>query len=351
MKTNHLFTSVLALATIVVTSCSAPRVAQQNVGDDDVYNSNAQAKVYTPAPARNSNVITDVSQLSKSQIEELKRQDLLAQREEAKAKYENENYEESYYGTSDPYYDMDYSSRINRFYYSSSWRGYYDPYFYNNWYSPFSVGIGFSPYYGGGWNSSFNMGWGYLNSPYWGVNNWGWNNWGWNNYYGGGFYNNYYGGGYYGGIGYGGGGIYGGGYYTGRTTSTPNPRPYVGRDNGVGSNRTPRPSGTRSDVNGNPISGLADRADRYNGSVNNGRPARGTSNTQDGRTQTQSRPVRTTENNSPTRATERPTYTPPTRTSERPTYTPPTRTESSGSSSSGSSSGGGGARPTRGGRG
>jgi len=315
MKPNHLFTSMLALATIVVTSCSAPRLAQQSNNDDDVYNSVAQAKVYTPAPVPVQQTQNNAS---------------------------NQYNEDDYYGTSDPYYDMDYSSRINRFYYSSPWRTYYDPYF-DNW----SMGIGFGSYYGG-WNTPYS-GWGYLSSPFWGwnnwgFNNWGWNNWGWNNYYGGG----YYGGGYYGG-GFLGGGYGGGGYYTGRTTNVPQSvRPARGSRDGYTPGRSSTAAGSEAYLS--PRSSAA-RAARQSGSTT----------TTDPRSGTVSRPSRTstTQSNTPSRTeTARPSresYTPP-------AYSPPPTRSSSGSSgssgssssgSSGSSGGGGstgGGRASRGGR-
>ncbi|TKC06110.1 hypothetical protein [Pedobacter frigoris] len=317
MKPNHLFTSMLAIATVVVTSCSAPRLAQQNANEDDVYNSVAQAKEYTPAPV-------NVQQPQNS----------------------NQYNEDDYYGASDPYYDMDYSSRINRFYYSSPWRTYYDPYFYDGW--NMGIGMGFGSYYGNYWNSPYG-GWGYLNSPFWSYNNWGWNmgwnNWGWNNYYGGG----YYGGGF--GGGFGGGGYYGGGYYTGRTTNVPNSaRPARGSRDGY--DGTGRMATGSSDAYLSPRSSAA-RSARENVS--------GTGS----RTSSTGRPSRTssgTSQNAPTRTEvarpSRESYTPPAPSS----YNPPPTRSSSGSSSSGSSSSGsgssssggggstGGGRPTRGGR-
>ncbi len=293
MKPNHLFTSMLALATIVATSCSAPRLAQQSNNDDDVYNSVAQAKIYTPAPVpvqQTQNTATDYN-------------------------------EDDYYGTSDPYYDMDYSSRINRFYNPGSWRSYYDPYF-DNW---SMGGFGYGSFYGG-WNSPYS-GWGYLSSPFWGFNNWGynnwgynnwgWNNWGWNNYYGGG----YYGGGFLGGGYYGGG--YGGGYYTGRTTNVPQSvRPSRGSRDGYTPGRT---------ANGGSDAYLSPRSQAA-------RSARQGGNTTDGRTGTVNRPSRTStpqpSGRTETTRPSRESYTPP-------AYSPPPARSSSGSGSSGSGSSGG----------
>ncbi|MES2830110.1 MAG: hypothetical protein V4687_18270 [Bacteroidota bacterium] len=299
MKPNYLFTSILAVAAIAVSSCSTPKLAQQSVDNDDVYNSSAQAKTYVPAPVR------QVQQAPADQYQE-----------------------DDYYGTSDPYYDMDYSSRINRFSYGTPWRSYYDPYFYGSIYSPYSMYLGYNDFYGGG------FGWGYMSSPFFGYNNWGFNNWGYGNYYGGG----YYGGGFLGG-GFLGGGYYGGGYYTGRTTNVPDyrARPYVGRENGVGANRgmarTATSTTRRTDAAGNTISERS-RSERYNPNNNASAPARS-----DRSTAPQARPTRT---ESAPAARPAPTYTPPARTES---------SRSSGSSSSGSSSGSSGARPTRSGRG
>lgn len=309
---------MLALATFVVTSCSAPRMAQQSTNDDDVYNTTAKAKIYTPAPIKPS--------------------------EQVAATVDDQEYAESdYYGTSDPYYDMDYSSRINRFYYSSPWRTYYDPYFYSGWYPQNGWSIGFSPFYNNYWNSPYS-GWGNAYSPFWGWNNSGWNNY----YYGGG----YYGGGFLGG-GYYGGGYYGGGFYTGRTTNVQDyrSRPGLGRENGVGSNRNSlgraaNGRGTvRSDDNGNVISRRG-RAATYDGN-NPGNTSGRTSSTRPAREQSESvRPTRGQSNTAPARQPEatRPAYTPPARSSEG-------SSGSSRSSGSGSGSSSSGSRPARAGRG
>ena len=304
MKSHYLITSLLALTTLVVMSCSAPRLAQQNT-NDDVYNSVAQAKEYSQqVPVKES-------------------------------EYEAEDD----YGTSDPFYDMDYSSRINRFSYPNpGWRSYYDPYFDGGWYGNygmslgFGLGFGYNPFYGSLWSSPY-YGWGNYYSPFWGYNNWG--------------YNNYIGGGYWG------GGYWGGGFYTGRTT----PVDYKARPSRGGSGYT----GSRG------MDGVSPRSSRGQGNVVSGRPSRGT--TTDGRgniTTGNSRPSRDRKHKTcknaiqgqqrtesrPTRTESRPTresYTPP------PSYSPPRSSE--GSSGGGRSSGGGGSagggasgRPSRGGR-
>ncbi len=295
MKPNHFFTSILAVIAIVVTSCSTPRLAQQDVDNDDVYSSKAQAKTYVPVAIRPSQQVPSATQYQ----------------------------EDDYYGTSDPYYDMDYSSRINRFSYGSTLRSYYDPYFYGSLYAPYSMYLGYNNFYGGGYG-----GWGYISSPFWSYGNFGYNNFGYGNYYGGGFL----GGGYYGG---------GSGYYTGRTTIVPDykARPYMGREDGVSTNRgitrSSNSTTRRVDVNGNPVNERS-RSERYNPNTAPTTPSRS-----DRSTAPAARPTRT--ESAPAQRPE-------------PTYAPPARSEgsrSSGSSSSGSSSGSSsnGARPTRSGRG
>lgn len=286
MKPNHLFTSLLGLTALLVTSCATPKLAQNSADQDDVYHTTAQAKEYKAAPVVQNNVAQNTETV------------------------------DDYYGTSDPYYDMDYTSRIDRFYYGNQWRGYYDPFYnyygYNSFYSPYNA------YYGS-----------YLGAYY---NSWGFNNWG--GFYG---YNPYFsnfwgpysfGGAWGGGLGWGGGfwgGGWGGGVWASRNE---NYRPRPDRSS-YGASAAVRANGryngsapaTRGNVNGSTRSNVPNT---YNPS-NNGN---------------NSRPTRTS-------STEgRPAPQP----SSRPTYTPPP-SNNGGSSSGGSSgsSGGGGSRPTRGG--
>jgi hypothetical protein len=281
MKPIRLMTSMLAAVAVMMASCSAPRLAQQNTVNDDVYNSVAQAQEYVqPAPSEAS-------------------------------KYQDDaQYDE--YGSSDPYYDMDYSSRINRFYYGSPFRGYFDPFYYDyygfnsiygyNYFSPF-YRPGFSMGFGWGWG---NYGWGIF-SPYYS----------WNPYYGGGYLGGLYGG-YY-------GGYLGGGYVNNlRGNTTYGPRPDRGRENGMG-----RTGAVRS-TNG-VISNSGSRADRYN-------PNRGTPIN----TNTRSRTNRSSDTYRPTTRSTAPT---------RPSYTPPSTTRNDGGAtrSSGSTNSGGGSRSQRGG--
>jgi len=284
---------MLAAVAVLVASCSAPRMAQQNTINDDVYNSVAQAQEYVqPAPSEAS-------------------------------KYNNDaEYDE--YGSSDPYYDMDYSSRINRFYYGSPFRGYFDPFYYDAYGFNSIYGYGFnnfSPWFG----SRFNMGFG------WGWGNYGWGAfspyYAWNPYFGGGFL----GGGFYGG-GFYSGGFYGGGFYGGglannlRGTTNYGPRPDRGRENGMG-----RTGAVRS-TNG-VISNSGSRSDRYN--PNRGAPIN---------TDTRSRSNRSSDTYRPRPETRSNTQT-------RPSYNPPASSRSDGGSmrSSGGAGGGGGSRSQRGG--
>ena len=284
---------MLAAVAVLVASCSAPRMAQQNTINDDVYNSVAQAQEYVqPAPSEAS-------------------------------KYNNDaEYDE--YGSSDPYYDMDYSSRINRFYYGSPFRGYFDPFYYDAYGFNSIYGYGFnnfSPWFG----SRFNMGFG------WGWGNYGWGAfspyYAWNPYFGGGFLGGgFYGGGFYGG-GFYGGGFYGGGFANNlRGTTNYGPRPDRGRENGMG-----RTGAVRS-TNG-VISNSGSRSDRYN--PNRGAPIN---------TDTRSRSNRSSDTYRPRPETRSNTQT-------RPSYNPPASSRSDGGSmrSSGGAGGGGGSRSQRGG--
>lgn len=295
MKPNQLITTMLATTALFVVSCSTPKLAQNKAIQDDVYNTTAKAKEYiAPIVIQPTTV---------------------------------ENTDE-YYSTSDPYYDMDYSSRIDRFYYGNPNRPYYDPsynyygynsfgfdpYGYNSFYRPFNYGFGLGGYFG-----SFYNNW---NNPYY---NWG--------YYGSMHYNNFWGPySYYDRYGYGGGwgGWNGGGWGGGvivRNNENYRPRPNRSSEGMV------RPGGryngsTPSRGNVNTGIGRPTRAENYNPSANRADRSSNSSGS--------SRPTRTTES--------RPTTT-------RESYSPPARSSSppASSSGSGSSSSGGGSRPTRGG--
>lgn len=60
MKPNQLFTSLLAVTALFVASCSAPRMAQNNAIQDDVYNSTAQAKEYIAQAPQQQYAQTDL---------------------------------------------------------------------------------------------------------------------------------------------------------------------------------------------------------------------------------------------------------------------------------------------------
>jgi hypothetical protein len=320
MKPIYLLTGLLAWTTLVVTSCSAPRMAQQASIDDDVYNSTARAVEYQK-PAR-------------TQAQQYLDEDTSYTAEDD-------------YGTSDPYADMNYSSRINRFYYGGPFRSYYDPYFdgfygYNPYYSGFSLGIGFGYGFGGwgGWGSPFMGGyWGPYSSfgysPFWGYSSWPY----------GGYYGGYYGGGYL-------GGYYGGGYLVGnRGNVSYGGRPSRGRENGAsytgGGAGFGMGAGATRTINGNVVNGRS-RSERYGAGrgVSGVNPNRGA--TLDARTRTNNgvgRPTRSGEV-TPTRSTRPPErYNAPTR-SERPTYSAPSNYGGGGRSMGG---GGGASRPSRGG--
>lgn len=311
MKPNHLFTSMLAVTALFVTACSTPKMAQKNAIQDDVYNTSAQAKEYiAQVPMQNTPI--DSSAVN------------------------------DYYGTSDPRYNMDYSSRIDRFFYASPWRTYYDDYYgYNSFYSPYTYSL--NGYWGNAYNNWLNpYAWNYFGSPfynpYWGI---------YSNY-------NYFGGGYYGG--YYGGGFYGNGGYVGRGNFNANygARPSRGSENGVG-----RTNGTSYTGSGS-ISSRANNGTSNNGNVTTRsraemyNPNNGTTTSRSNGNSTSNTPTRSTSSDSrPTRSND---VQPPTRSSApTPSYNPPAQSSpppSSGGSrtESSSSGGGGGGRPGRGGK-
>jgi hypothetical protein len=345
MKPIKFLPIVMIAAAGLVASCATSKLAQTKPADD-VYNSVAKAReVEVVLPAQNQ-----------------------------QAQVQNRGQEEydEYYGTSNPYYDMDYSSRINRFYNGYSFQGYYDPYFDNYYYGNsyensnyLGYGLGWNNGYGlGGWGGGFGGGFGYgsiwSNPFYYGNSGYGWNNpYGWNSWGPNSYYDRYgWGGGYYGGGGWGiGGGYYGGngGVYTNRGYNRPRPgsddrgTPKYGNGNG---GNVGRPS--RSGV-ANQNGGIS-----YAPNNNAGRPARTqTGGYAQGQNNQSGRPTRN-DNYSPQQGTQssRPTrnenYTPqqPARTESRPTYSPPpSNGGGGGGGSTGGGGGGGGSRPSRAGRG
>ncbi|RYE23826.1 MAG: hypothetical protein EOP51_09395 [Sphingobacteriales bacterium] len=150
---------------------------------------------------------------------------------------DNSNYAQSYNSDGDVYIDYDddsYSTRIQRFGYPS-YAGYYDPFWFDSWYSPyysngmgyrpgFSVGFGYGPYWSSYWGYSswygypgFYSAWNY---PYYACN-WGY---GYGGYYGG------YGNGYYDG--------YAGAYNSNRPSPTYGPRTSMNTPNYGYANRS-----------------------------------------------------------------------------------------------------------------
>lgn len=315
MKPNQLITTMLAVTALFVASCSTSKLAQNNAIQDDVYNTTASAKEYiAPVIIENKSI---------------------------------ENTDDSYYAKSDPYYDMDYSSRIDRFYYGNPNRPYYDPFYnyygynsfgfnsygYNSYYSPYyNYGFGLNSYFGSyynNWNNPY-YNWSYYGSPYY------------NNFWGPySYYNPYgYGGGYFG------GGYYGNPYYGGNVTIRNNenyrPRPNRGGENGAvradGSIYSPG-SSRANGGNSTTSSTTRTRAEMYN-PTNNGSntPARsnGTSSAPNrSNNGSDARPTRSNDNQS------RPTYTPPPAQ-----QSPPPTQQSSPPPSRGENNSG---RPTRGG--
>ncbi|MBS7562978.1 hypothetical protein KHS38_01060 [Mucilaginibacter sp. Bleaf8] len=184
MKTTIL-KGVILCSALALASCSTPsQLASGKKADDDVYFSEAKAgdqPDYRMPISEDRYVNAD----------------------------EMANDDDEYY-----YYDS-YSSRINRFGYTSPF-GYYDDFYYG--YSPYAYGAyGYgSPYYGGGWGLGVGLGYGY-GSYYGGFSPFGYGYYGYSPY-------SYWGTGY--GLGYGGGYPYWGVYSAyGRAA---NPRPYRG---------------------------------------------------------------------------------------------------------------------------
>jgi len=328
----------------LVASCSTSKLAQ-NKSNDDVYNTMAKAREVEIVP------VQPQQQQARNQ-----------------GQYDNQEYDE-YYGTSNPYYDMDYSSRINRFHNGYSFQGYYDPYFDNYYYGNsygasnyLGFGLGWSNGYGlGGWGGGFGGGWGYgsiWNNPfYYGNYGYGWNNpWGWNSWGPNSYYDRYGwgGGGYYGG-GWGiGGGYYGGGgVYTNRGNYRPRPGsddrgvPRYGNNTGNGgrpgrsgiANQNGGVSYVPNNNAGRPVRNQAAGGYTQNQGVQSGRPTRNDNYT----------PQQGTQSSRPTRNES---YSPPARTESRPSYSPPPSSGGGGGGgSTGGGGGGGGSRPSRAGRG
>lgn len=328
---KRLILPVFAVSAFLLSSCSTTQLARQADSSDDVYYTEAKAKIITPV------VYNEVN------------------KQEQTYRTDEQLYGDEQYADNRFEDDYSYSARINRFYYNSPYRPYYDyrySYGYNPWYT-----YSYDPFFYDPW----------LYRP--GISLWvgvgrypRWNNYHYG-YYGGGYNNGYWGPySYYNTYpGYGYGGYYGGGYYGGNYRDN-NPN-YRARPNRGGSEYYGNgSSGNRSGgtiVTGGDRRGSAPGRNDGRVSSDNSQPASNTrprptperstrDRRDDGATTSTSRPAPVER---PARA-ERPTerYTPPPSTRE--TYSPPP--SNSGRSSSGSSDGGsrgssGGGRPSRGG--
>jgi hypothetical protein len=135
-----------SVAVLFLGACSTSKLAQSDNNNDDVYNTVARAKEQPKYEEKESSYRTD---------EQL---------------YGGNNYSDEYDA-----YEGEYASRLNRFYYNTPWRSYYDSWYsyrydplfdnyygYNNFYRPgFSINVGWgSPWYNN------NYYWGYYGSPY-----------------------------------------------------------------------------------------------------------------------------------------------------------------------------------------
>ncbi|MGY3052088.1 hypothetical protein ACVWYG_000275 [Pedobacter sp. UYEF25] len=307
MKSINFLKIALIATAGMVASCAAPKLAN-NSTTDDVYNTTAKAQevVYSPVPDQSAAV-----------------------------------YDDGYYGTSNPYLDMDYASRINRFSNGYAWQSYYDPYFSNSYYgnsfygnsfygNSFGYGLGWNSgfglnyglgYYGGIWNNPFYYG-SYFGSPFYGYNSWGPYS----------YYDSFgRGGGYYG---YG-GGYYGGGIYSNNQNARP--RPSRGGENQAaysGDNRG-RTGVVPAGNYGRPALDATGRPERGSGNNTYAQPNR-----------TGARPTRGEVSRPQTQESRPQPQSQPSSRPERGSYSPP---PSSPSPSSGGGGGGGGGRPSRGG--
>ncbi len=333
---KKLLLPVFAASALILNSCSTTRLAGQADSNDDVYYTEARAKVITPVVARVQNNRQEQSYRTDEQLYR-----------------DNDDTDTRYYD------DYTYSSRINRFYYNSPYRPYYDyrySYGYNPWYSysydPFfydpwlyrpgvSVWINTSRY-----GSRYNYGYygSVYNNGYWGPYSY------YNTYpgynYGGGYYN---GGGYYGG-----GSVY----------NNPNHRARPNRESGVSriGNNDPQ-TGIYTPPTGRPNRASVPNNHTPDGRISSsGQVSTGSTSAQPS-TSDISRPSR------PSRTQEAPEPRQQTAPAPRPEpreYSRPERSSSPAPSSSGSSYGGGssngsssggsssgsssGSRPSRGGR-
>lgn len=311
MKSKLFIYTAFLMTILVVSSCSLPRTAQHGAYDDDVYITRVETPVYEDTFSSNSESVAN-----------------------AYPDNQQDNYDNNYYD--DPYYGLDYSTRLNNFYGTGLYRPYYNSDYYFGYYSNrFMPWYTYSPslYMGIRWGNSWynydpwysDFYYGYRYNPYFGLG-----------------YPYYIGGGYYG------GGYYGGGYYGGIR--------YPIGSSAVNPNYGPRPNRGNDYINRNPMSG-----------TNDGRPNRDV--------QTQGRPTNTIQTrpntstpqrgatantNAPSRPSrETTTQSRPSGQSSAPASRPQVQQQrpsssssgNSGSSSSRGSSGGSSSsgRPTRGG--
>ncbi|MBC7914473.1 MAG: hypothetical protein H7Y07_10165 [Pyrinomonadaceae bacterium] len=329
---------ILAGSVLILSSCSTAQLAGQANSNDDVYYTQAKAKV-VEAPAVKVQPTEDNQANSKADNSYRTQEELYGGRD-----YSDRDYDDTYrYG---------YASRLNRFYYNSSWRTYYD-YRYSNGYNPWYT-YNYDPFFYDPWNYRRRV------SVWVGINSYPRY---YDSYYNYGYYGSGYGNGYWGPYsyynsypGYYGSGRYysgGGGVYS--RPSNPRPNREAGLQRGersiddsqnsgnVGTSGGGRPSRGSSAPN-QPIGNgrVSSQPEGYS-SPSNDRPSRGASSSEgkpsakpsetSAQPSAPSRPTRTQET-SPTRSEPRVEYSRPERSS------PPSSSGSSGGSSSSSGSGG-----------
>jgi hypothetical protein len=344
---------VFAVSALLLSSCSTQQLARQAQSDDDVYYTEAKAKVIEVPVARTAETTREKTFRTDEQL------------------YRDNN------NTSDWYYDdYSYSTRLNRFYYNSPFRPYYDyrySYGYNPWYTysydpffydPWFYRPGVSVWVG-------NYGSRYYNYNYYGHYGSRYDNGFWGPYS---YYNMYPGYGY----GYNNGRYYGNSGGVGFDNPSPG-RARPNREGGIGradNSIDNSGGGTNVPVTGRPSRGsyIPNQDKQSPGRVSSDPGSSGTSDQPASRperareerpsrsngTGTSSTPAQTQQDQGNARpARPERTYTPP------PSYDPPSRGSYGGSSSGGSSSGrsssgssdsgssgssSGGGRPSRGGR-
>lgn len=192
MKTLVLF---ISLAALFLASCSSTYYSSNKPIYDDVYYS---AKVVQPIPQQ-TYTPTEVVTANNEPEDEYITDDTIYETYEP-AYSESETYTDpngTTYITNNYYSDLEYASRLRRFYQPYCFDSYYcnyytDPFYYDPWYSGLNMSLGFN------WGcGSIGWGWGYPSYSYYPPFYWdSWYNpyygWGWPSYGYGSYWNGYW---------------------------------------------------------------------------------------------------------------------------------------------------------------